>query len=135
MKQELQDKIFEDFPELFELRRPRKEGEKVMPSICYGLECGDGWYDLIYTLCSQIANYIKWNEKDCKVQVLQVKEKFGGLRFYTNGVPDEIHGMIRMAEAMSYKICDVCGNKGETRNSRGWYETTCEEHKTKEKYE
>jgi hypothetical protein len=119
MKQELQDKIFEDFPELFELRRPRKEGEKVMPSICYGLECGDGWYDLIYTLCSQIANYIKWNEKDCKVQVLQVKEKFGGLRFYTNAVPDKIRGMINMAEAMSYKICDVCGNKGSINSSNG----------------
>jgi len=119
MKQELQDKIFTDFPELFELRRPRKEGEKVMPSICYGLECGDGWYDLIYTLCSQIANYIKWNEKDCKVQVLQVKEKFGGLRFYTNAVPDKIRGMINMAEAMSYKICDVCGNKGSINSSNG----------------
>ena len=119
MKQELQDKIFEDFPELFELRRPRKEGEKVMPSICYGLECGDGWYDLIYTLCSQIVNSIKWSEKDYKVQVTQVKEKFGGLRFYTNGVPDEIHGMIRMAEAMSYKICDVCGNKGSINSSNG----------------
>ena len=132
MKQELQDKIFEDFPELFELRRPRKEGEKVMPSICYGLECGNGWYDLIYTLCSQITNHLKWNKKDDKVQVVQVKEKFGGLRFYTNGVSDEIRGMIRMAEAMSYKICDVCGNKGENRNNRGWYETTCEEHKRKE---
>ena len=132
MKKELQDKIFEDFPELFELRRPRKEGEMVMPSICYGLECGNGWYDLIYTLCSQITNHLKWNKKDDKVQVVQVKEKFGGLRFYTNGVSDEIRGMIRMAEAMSYKICDVCGNKGEIRNNKGWHETTCEEHKRKE---
>ena len=132
MKQELQDKIFEDFPELFELRRPREEGEKVMPSICYGLECGDGWYDLIYTLCSQITNYLKWNKKDDKVQVVQVKEKFGGLRFYTNGVPEEVSGMISMAEAMSYKICEVCGNKSKTNSIGGWYETTCEEHRRKE---
>ena len=131
MKKELQDKIFEEFPELFELRQP-KEGEKLVAPICFGLECGDGWYDLIYTLCSQIACELKYNQKGTKVQVIQVKEKFGGLRFYTSGATDEIHGMIRMAEATSYKICDVCGNKGENRNNRGWYETTCEEHKRKE---
>lgn len=114
MKQELQDKIFEDFPELFELCRP---------------SCDDGWYDLIYTLCSQITNHLKWNKKDDKVQVVQVKEKFGGLRFYINGGPDEVHGMISMAEAMSYKICDVCGNKGETKRIQGWYRTTCDIHR------
>ena len=132
MKQELQDKIFEDFPELFQLRRPRKEGEMLMPTICYGIECGDGWYDLIYTLCNQINHYLKWSDNKCKIRVLQVKEKFGGLRFYTNGVPGEVRGMIRMAEAMSYKICEVCGNKGETSSTGGWLETTCEEHRRKE---
>lgn len=131
MKKELQDKIFEDFPELFELRQP-KEGEKLIAPICFGIECGDGWYNLIYALCSQIASELKGSQKDTKVQIIQVKEKFGGLRFYTSGATSEIHGMIRTAEAMSYKICDVCGNKGETRNHKGWYETTCEKHKRKE---
>jgi len=36
-----------------------------------------------------------------------------------------------MAEAMSYKICEVCGNKGETSSTGGWLKTTCEEHKIK----
>ena len=33
-----------------------------------------------------------------------------------------------MAEAMSYKVCDVCGNKGEA-NKQGWISTRCEAHK------
>ena len=44
-------------------------------------------------------------------QVQQVKEKFGGLRFYISAAPQEVHNMIHKAEAESYTICEHCGKK------------------------
>ena len=58
----------------------------------------------------------------------QVKEKFGGLRFYTNGYTDVIGAMISIAESMSYRTCEVCGNPGRS-NNYGWISTLCDTHR------
>jgi hypothetical protein len=57
----------------------------------------------------------------------QVKEKFGGLRFYYRGGDSYISGLVAMAESMSYRTCDVCGNPG-TKNNTGWIRARCEQH-------
>jgi len=52
----------------------------------YGFEHGDGWFKLAWRLCEQLEQPIgaSKQESGCAFQVLQVKQKFGGLRFYTN---------------------------------------------------
>jgi len=57
----------------------------------------------------------------------QVKEKFGGLRFYYSGGDDYIRGLVGMAEAMAYRTCEECGvtNEFVTQSSGGWIRTTC----------
>ena len=55
----------------------------------------------------------------------QVKEKYGGLRLYFSGGDEYVEGLISMAEAFSYTVCEVCGNKGES-NKGGWISTLCE---------
>ena len=62
-----------------------------------------------------------------QVIAVQVKEKFGGLRFYYRGGDDFIDGVVRMAESMSYRTCEVCGKPGKP-TSGGWIRTVCEEH-------
>jgi hypothetical protein len=62
-----------------------------------------------------------------QVTVEQIKEKFGGLRFYYQGGDDTIHGMVRMAEAWADHSCEECGKPGE-RRSGGWIRTLCNEH-------
>jgi len=70
----------------------------------------------------------KMEEEAAKVPVAsQVKEKFGGLRFYVNGATDEHWAYIRFAESMSYKTCEVCGNPGKPYTD-GWHATLCETH-------
>ena len=62
------------------------------------------------------------------MNVTQVKEKFGGLRFYYDGGNNYIDGMVSFAEAMSYKTCEFCGtthNVGQT--NKGWIFTICKE--------
>jgi hypothetical protein len=36
--------------------------------------------------------------------------------------------MISMAETISGRICEECGNKGEIRNISGWYSCKCNQH-------
>jgi hypothetical protein len=66
-----------------------------------------GWEDLIDSLCDCIQAHL--NDLICQgkfgtFRVDQIKEKFGGLRFYVSGEDDTIKGMIRMAETLSVKI-------------------------------
>ena len=60
-----------------------------------------------------------------QVIATQVKEKFGTLRFYVSGGDEYTYGVIRMAEAMSSRMCEQCGSPAETGGS-GWIHTTCQ---------
>jgi hypothetical protein len=97
--------------------------------MCWGFECGDGWFTLLDQLMGNIQNHIDWKNRTEEVvkQVTldQVKEKFGTLRFYYTGGDEYIHGMVTMAESMSGVICEECGNPGE-RKGGGWVRTICD---------
>ena len=60
-----------------------------------------------------------------QVVAVQVKEKFGSLRFYYNGGDTQTSGIISMAEAMSGTTCEDCGNVGK-RQSNGWIRVLCD---------
>ena len=62
-----------------------------------------------------------------------VKEKFGGLRFYTNYVDDQIEGMIKYAEYLAYKTCEECGSTENVTQTEGWIITLCEKCMEKRK--
>ena len=64
-----------------------------------------------------------WNK-----QITQVKEKFGGLCFYTNELPEGSIYFIIEADKESRTVCEICGEPGETVNKKGWYYTLCENH-------
>jgi hypothetical protein len=57
----------------------------------------------------------------------QVKEKFGGLRFYVDGANKEHHNFIWFAENMSYRTCEECGAPGKLYTG-GWHRTLCKTH-------
>ena len=64
-------------------------------------------------------------EKVNQVVAVQVKEKFGTLRFYYNGGSSYIHGLVAMAEAMSARTCESCGASA-TLSKGGWLKTMCQ---------
>ena len=76
------------------------------------------------------AEYRKVPDAPSQVEAMQVKEKFGGLRFYYSGGDNYIDGVTSMAESMSYVTCEECGKPG-TQTSGGWIQTLCDEHKSK----
>jgi hypothetical protein len=93
------------------------------PIVDPGFFCvGNGWFGLIKSLINDLTE-LGWNK-----ETTQVKEKFGGLRFYINAGSDEIHQRILQAEKESYKVCEKCGEPGELRKDIGWYFTLCDTH-------
>lgn len=136
MRDELDQKLCEKYPKIF----ANRYGDMRTTAMCWGFECGDGWYQIIDSLCLNIQSHIDWqNENFAKgyphyekpvpqVVATQVKEKFGGLRFYYEGGDDVIDGMVRMAESWAINCCEECGAPG-TQNSRGWIKTLCETHR------
>ena len=98
-----------------------------------GFCCGEGWWPILESLCSNIQHHLDWKNKTVEtvpqVTVAQIKEKFGGLRFYYDGGDDEIRGMVRMAEAWADASCEECGAPGKRRDG-GWIKTLCDHHAT-----
>jgi hypothetical protein len=128
MRTELDEALCAKYPKIF----ANRHGDMKETLMCWGFEHGDGWYQIIDSLCANIQNHIDWQnrqeEKVPQVVAVQVKEKFGTLRFYYNGGDDIVDGMVRMAESWSAVACEECGAPG-TQNSRGWIKTLCETHR------
>lgn len=104
----------------------------------YGGFCvGKGWWPILEAICANIQSHIDWQQEQMtrfnrgegcpQVRVQQIKEKFGGLRFYYTGGDDYIQGLVRMAEAWAAQSCEECGRPGKARGG-GWVRTLCDEH-------
>src|SRR5687768_16198040 len=102
-------KLKEDFPLLYSHFLENMTPNQTL--MAYGLECGDGWFKVVYDLSRQIECMIKTLPSESRelFYVDQVKEKFGSLRFYMHTSTDEMDEMIRAAEAKSMETCEECG--------------------------
>ena len=96
-----------------------------------GFAVGAGWWPILEALCANIQQHLDWKNREVEVvpQVVveQVKEKFGGLRFYYEGGDEQIYGMVRMAEVWAGMACEDCGEPGKRRGG-GWVRTLCDKH-------
>ena len=187
MKRELDEALVAKYPKIFKYRH----APMTHTAMCWGFDCGDGWYNIVDVLCSNIQHHVDHKRKlrakalrfnralkralagDVRplqmhftfsdkpepdkfgieyadkaiekaeykevpphmphITASQVKEKFGGLRFYYDGGDEYIQGAVSMAERMSYSICEECGNLGKSR-SGGWVRTLCDQHAAKYDY-
>jgi len=119
----------------------QKQLEEKYPDIIKtSCDVDDGWYVIIDSLCEclQCIN----NQLGITVQTLQVKEKFGSLRFYTFTELGDvnpiwrtiINKLISNTEYKSAEICEKCGGYGKLRNSKHWKKTLCDLHAKEEGY-
>lgn len=92
---------------------------------CGYFEIEEGWYPLIKELITDLIA-MGWDK-----EVTQVKEKFGGLRFYVNNESDEMFKRIQKAVNDSCITCEVTGNPGKLRTDLGWIRTLCDEEYNK----
>ena len=94
--------------------------------------CRDGWFNILDSLGAMARHRgPDFLLRDLPT-ALQVKEKFGGLRIYLSSVDPYFDGLVAMAETLSTRTCEVCGNVGESCTVNGWRQTLCEEHRLPE---
>ncbi|MGV8920800.1 MAG: hypothetical protein ACOH2R_23970 [Pseudomonas sp.] len=124
MSPDLEKQLIERYPNIFSID---KDGESRL-ALRHGIECDDGWYQLIDTLCGCIQQHIDTYNLE-QFKVTQVKEKFAELRFYYSYGDERILGMVELATALSARICPVCGNPGKKiKTNENWLITRCDEH-------
>lgn len=117
MKKEYDEYLVKNFPGLYR-QRYLSPKETCM---CWGFNTGDGWFPLIKKLSEDIIKISP------ETEAVQVKEKFGGLRFYVTNANDEVYDLISKAEKESYKTCEKCGTRENvTTNEDGWVFTLCD---------
>lgn len=93
------------------------------PYELFGIECGKGWNKLIIPILDYIDLYNSGH--DDKIEILQIKEKFGGLRIYTSFSTPELDQLIDDAEEQSFKTCEYCGSTENVSQTTGWIKTLC----------
>lgn len=86
---------------------------------------GKGWHPILEALHTDLAAI------DPNYKVIQVKEKFGGLRVYLDWLNTEytatIGQIINVAEALALGTCEDCGGVGSLRSiSKFYVRTLCE---------
>jgi len=129
--------------------------------MCWGLDIGDGWYDLIDKLCQKLTLIKKTT--GIQVKATQVKEKFGTLRFYysynTENIKkskkintildkdnpfnekeielwgDMISQMVSSAENISANTCEVTGDYGVLHSNGTWVKTISRKLAETEEYQ
>ena len=99
----------------------------------YGMNCWEGWYGVIDDMLATISNSVHVR-KTGNIKVVQIKEKFGMLRVYTDPYDVYTQGIIDMAETVSKHTCERCGKPGELW-SVGWSKTLCLDHYSARKLE
>jgi hypothetical protein len=101
----------------------------------YSFAIGDGWYKLVYELVRDIrVNDLK--KGDWITKATQVKEKFGGLRFYVTGTSDKNWTLIRSAEEKSYATCEQTGSEVEVGTwKHRWMQTLCRKEALRKFYD
>ena len=114
---------------------------------------GNGWVPFVNRLVDEIdmllSRYNRDTDKEVTISIVQIKEKFGGLRFYFDfvdypmsddvdlqsfvhtefaKVSDTIYRMVSRFESLSHHLCETCGSYAELRKHRGWLYTACDDH-------
>lgn len=146
MNSKLDEKLCKTYPKIFADRYK----DKTETCMCWGFECGDGWYDLINETCKKLQ--VIADTTGVQAIADQVKEKFGTLRFYIhstyenakNVTKDQIDTLCDIifdieyeADRRSRYICERCGKKEyhSCLRSVGWVYNMCDNCWTKFKEE
>lgn len=120
MRQELDDLLCQRYPDIFRDRH----ADMAETGMCWGFGCGDGWFEIIDSLCAEITRQVAVGAIP-PVVALQVKEKSGYLRFYIRGHfrcdenPQALR-LIELAQQAAARTCEQCGAAVEMSDAQRW---------------
>lgn len=77
-------------------------------------------------LCDELLEALTEEGNLDNFEFLQIKEKFGALRFYATGYGEKARNVLEKYEELSKYICGLCGKPAKF-ISTGWYFPFCED--------
>jgi hypothetical protein len=112
MHKALEQKLVERWPTWF-----NTGGDVKQTLMSFGFQHDDGWFDILCRLCEDLEPRVAEFERATGLQfeILQVKEKFGGLRFHVNDAIDAIRQRIEVAIQESFVTCELRGQPQQSR--------------------
>lgn len=135
MKEELEQNLYKLAPILYQQHTLNMQ----QTCMCWGFETPDTWYNLLYKLSEKLEKLNQeLKDKHIEIQAVQVKEKFGSLRFYYDIINNSdnndinitklskhVQDLIDEVEKESWNICCFCG-KPATKTTAGWISRACD---------
>jgi hypothetical protein len=107
------------------LKKIEKLKNKIVPEYRKSIEVDEGWYQLVVDCDKELTG------ADPKYQIYQVKEKFGGLRYYTKpsnlddkDILKRIADIIAKYEDVASRTCSATGGPGVLMKSIGGWRKT-----------
>jgi hypothetical protein len=104
MKQELDKLLCEKYPKMM-VNRNKNMQETCM---CWGFECGDGWYNILNQLMGNIQHHIDWKEKQrngaIKYNEMATQAKAGNFEMFEEdmkALPNDEYKEKRLAEIVA----------------------------------
>ena len=128
MDQVLSDRLIAAFPHLY--RSWQDRDMRQVWRTRQDFECGDGWFEVLWQLSAHLDTLIAKlpvSDQDAYAPT-NIKEKFGGLRFYMTKRTPEMDHAIRRTEGQSIRTCEQCGKPGMQLKENHLILTRCPEH-------
>lgn len=103
--------------------RIKELSKRIEPNYIPTIDVDEGWYELVLSCHQEILAV------DPHYKLLQIKEKFGGLRYYVEPSelcyePRRIGEIILKYEDIASRTCEATGGPGVLMKSiGGWYKT------------
>lgn len=128
MKKELELKLVEKYPKIL----ADYGGNPMATCMAWGIECDDGWYELVDTCLGKIqhlCDLVSAQGEKYQIVASQIKEKYGTLRFYYGGTggdrvaDDIVDDIISEAERQSARTCENTGEEGTVCHRGSWLRT------------
>ena len=115
------DEIVNRYPELF----GTAPFDPMETLICFGLEVGEGWLKILDETFKKISDIVKKRNLE-EFRIIQVKEKYAGLRIYCSWCEEDIEEIIAEAEKICEKTCEQCGSPEGIFSNDGWCIVQCQ---------
>lgn len=85
------------------------------------IDCEQGWHGIIHDIDKELSSI------DSDYEIQQIKEKFGGLRYYYTTkkpeVKEAMRNIVRKYEQVAWETCEMTGNPGILMKKDRWYKT------------
>jgi hypothetical protein len=114
MNTDLQNALYEAWPGIFR----QKDLGPADTSMCWGIQCDDGWVGLIDVLCAVTSAHARTGAHPV-LAATTMKQKIASLRVHFDQHCEFCDGARRLVEAVSTRVCEMSGRPGVRCTARG----------------